>query len=155
MGTPGDRPPGSPRQPEGGQQQGRKNRTQAPDGRQVEQESLCRRGRVHPGHWPQEDEDVHGEQQADDRPCQEDRQELESLRALRGPDGRPQTEEQVNLGEDRETDDDEPEGAEGDCRYHKPLIQSATESARPQAARWRANPPVFAPVRGRKPTRPA
>jgi len=109
----GDGQSQAPRGLREGKQQGREDRAEAPDGRQIEEKGLHRRRRVEPGDGPDEDEDVHREQQADARPRQANGEALESLRPLRGPDGRPQAEEQVNLGEYRETDDDEPEGAEG------------------------------------------
>jgi len=111
--TPCDGASEAPRALREGKQQGRQDRAEAPGGRQVEKKGPQRRRRLDPGDGPDQDEDVHGEQQADARPRQENGRALDAFREARGEDGLPDADEQIKLGEHREADDDVPKGAEG------------------------------------------
>ncbi len=111
--TPCDGASEAPRTLREGKQQGRQDRAEAPGGRQVEKKGLQRRRCLDPGDGPDQEEDVHGEQQADARPRQDNGRALDAFREARGEDGLPDADEQVKLGEHSEADDDEPKGAEG------------------------------------------
>ena len=111
--APDDCPPQRPCSLRKDEEQGRQDRTDAPDGRQIKEKGPSRHGRVQPGDGFEQDQHVHGKQQADGRPREENGQGLEAIGPLRGPDSAPDADEEVYLGEYRETDDDEPKGAEG------------------------------------------